>query len=195
MKPSSSFPTVAALLIPALTLAGAGCRPNPDADPTFGPQQFTIALTTPPDVPLTTVALGASGSVAIGQRARVIGLGMVVPAATNMGNGGVAAGSDSALGDLWSASRVKLEDRARVAGSVHAAELTSGVDVVMAGPVDRAPKLTPPRTVSWTVAYAETRAKVTVDADKTATLSPDQYGAVQLASGSTLTLQSGTYLF
>jgi hypothetical protein len=194
MTTSTTKRTASTLLVAAALLAAAGCRHDSDTAAELGAQEFTIELATPPDVPITTVALGAKGSLAVGRGAQVRALGSLVPVATNMGANGVAAQPDSTAGDIWSASRVELKDRARVMGSVHALEIVSAADVSMAGPVDRAPKLAPARVVSWKISYGEMAgAAVAVSLGSSRALVPGQYGSVDVPAGGTLTLQSGSY--
>jgi hypothetical protein len=180
------------MLLAIFLVAGVACRHEEAASAPA--QTFTISLATPPDVPITAVALGADHGISLGVGVRVQGLGSVVPAFTNLGSQGVRVGADAVAGDIWSASAVSLGDRAQLV-SVHAADVTRGANVVMASPMDTSPKLTPPKTITWKVDYPTgSPSKVIVDGGKESVIPPGQYGSVEVPASATLILQTGTYL-
>jgi len=154
------------------------------------PTTVTIKLVTPKDVGTTTAALASTGALVVNAATVVTG-----GATTNVGTGGTRVEPDAQLkGDLWSASALTLKDRVHVFGVTHAAAApVRGVGVLTDGGVDTTTPLVPSTTLQWTVTLPPSGPAVSIAPGQSGSRGPGAYGAVQVFSGSTLTLSTGTY--
>jgi hypothetical protein len=154
----------------------------------------TITINTPKTVPLTSVSLGAEGSILTGsstivERPPSAGRSVI----TNMATASVTnLGSSSVVGEVWSASAVLLGSGARVLGQVHAQDVVVGPQAQIVGGIDRATPLVPPTVTSWTVVFTGTPRDVNLTSGKS-TQNPGRYGTLRVAGGAELTLNAGAY--
>lgn len=104
-----------------------------------GSETFTITLRTPSSVPVTSVVLGAEGTLQIAPGSRVTSFGAITPPITNVGRGLCRAEPDVVLGDVWCAGPTDLRDRVHVTGSVHTPSLTRARSVTIDGALNLGP--------------------------------------------------------
>jgi hypothetical protein len=158
------------------------------------PIHLTATITTPHLVSPLTVVLGANGSLAIDDAAKVNGGGTTVSLATNMGTAGVAVQPDAVMGTIESTSPVTLADRDHLLGKVVAAKTTEGNSVHVDGGLDTTTVLTPATITTWAVTYpAAVVTSVSVPVNGTSTAAPGRYGTLQVFTGGKLNLSAGTY--
>jgi hypothetical protein len=150
------------------------------------PLQLTLA--TPSPVSPTEPALVGSNSVSLGSGAEVIS-GKTVA----MGTGGLQTQPDAILNEVWSRGTAVLRDRVRLRGTLHARTRTLGNSVVV--PTwDANPAFDPVKTLALNINYPTGAApNLTLNHAQVASIRPGRHGTVRLNSGSTLTLETGTY--
>jgi hypothetical protein len=182
-----------------LTVSFGGCQRPPAAPETetrsgalTGPQMFTIRLPNP--VGLPSVAVAASDTLRVADRASTISPLTGAVSLVNTGTVQTDVGADTKLGTIISQSAIVIRDRSKVSGDAQSAgdiSLINGATV--SGTVKRLTAITPLQTFSWTVTFPAPGSAVSLEPDTSRTLSPGSYGDVSVKSRSTLRLNPGTY--
>lgn len=189
-------------------MAGAvlvGCVTPPSGSTTFESTSgallqagnVTLTVPLPPGSPMSTVALGANGTLLIGGNDQVSEEGSpgTLPTIANAGTGmtSTTQTGDVLAANLWSVGGVFLATGTTVAGSVTTAgTLTEQTGVTVGGPISQQAPLTPSAT-TISVAFPASSNNVTLQPGASASLPPGAYASVTVNSRATLTLSSGTY--
>jgi hypothetical protein len=155
------------------------------------PATFKVEL--PTGVGLHQAAVGATSSLEISDRSRVVTVPAGFAAITNVGTAGSRIGVEAQTGDAWSLGTLVLANNARVNGSVHAPNgLTLQPNAVITGATDQTTPITP-HTFSWVVDFVSGTTPINVEPDVTKPLAPGAYASVSVKSRAKLLLKTGTY--
>jgi len=184
-----------------LTASLAGCQRAPRSAATdtetrsgalTGPQTFTISLPNP--VGLPGVAIAATDTLKVADRASAVSPLTGLVSFTSTGTVQTDIGTDTKLGTVVSQSAIAIRDRSKLSGDAQSAgdiSLINGATV--SGTVKRFTAITPLQTFSWTVTFPTPGAPINLEPDTSQTLSPGSYGDVTVKSRSTLRLNPGTF--
>jgi hypothetical protein len=178
-----------------------GCGGTETADPPLGETKqaatgdASLLAVAPVGILRGVLALSASGSLKIGDRAKIVDANGAPASIASLGTGTLELGADSNVGDLWSKGPLFLRERAKVSGSAEVAGTVTrqNATIVTGGVVSN------PNLASVTAATLGTTfgnpcgGNVSLEPDKVRTLSPDTYGDVSVKAGATLTLKGGNY--
>jgi len=145
------------------------------------------------DVPL--VAL--NGSIAVGDRVKVLTTDGAAAGAVQLGTGTVDCGVNSRLGSVTSEATIQLRDRARIEGDAKSGhDVVLGTDALVTGTTQRNALVLPANTESFSTTLVANAARpVKLEVDQVQTIAPGAYGELALKSGSKLTLGAGDYAF
>lgn len=189
-----------ALLVPlaVLTFSAFGCSTE-RSEGAAGTRRAslterTVTLSSPKDVSLMSVALGARSGIQLGPSSRVERSSTDGATVIHLESGTFRAQPDVLLNDVWSKTAVTLGNRTHVRGRVYAPNVNSGVNTVIDGGVVTNAAFEPLNTLSWQVHYPDEAATpIDLKPGKLQFAAPGRYGRVRVAPRSTLTLRSGTY--
>ncbi len=155
----------------------------------------TIIVPFPVGLGVDTRAVGANGSLQVGDRSKSqMGDGTPGPM-SNAGSGVADIGVDCQIGSLTSLGSVSLRERAHILGNL----TTSGTvnpqnDTVVTGTTTQNAVLTPLSIMAWsTVVPATNMGNVLLYPGSNATVNPGAYTDLTVYTGSNMTLTSGTY--
>ena len=157
----------------------------------------TLTVPLPPGSPMSSVAVGANGTLLIGSNDQIAEEGSpgTLPMISNAGTG-MTSTSQTAVGltaNLWSVGGVFLATGTTVAGSVTTAgTLTEQTGVTVGGTISQKASLTPSAT-TLSVTFPASNTNVTLQPGASTSVAPGAYASVTVNSRATLTLSSGTY--
>jgi hypothetical protein len=147
-----------------------------------------ITLSTPNPVSPTEPVLVGSNSLSLGANSEIVS-----GKAVAMGSGGLQTQPDAVLNEVWSRGTAVLRDRVRLRGTLHARTRTLG-NAVVVPTWDANPAFDPVKVLTWEVNYPTGAApNFTLNQGQIGSIRPGRHGIVRLNSGSTLTLEPGTY--
>lgn len=157
-----------------------------------GSQTFTIQL--PNAVGLANVAVAATDTLRVADRASMVSPSTGFVTMTNTGTVQTEVGTDTKLGNIASQSPIVIRDRSKVSGDVQSAGTVTLVNgATVSGVIKQNTPITPVQTFSWTVTFPTPGANVTLEPDQNLVLAPGSYGDVSVKSRSTLRLSPGTF--
>jgi hypothetical protein len=188
----------------ALTLAllGAGCSSNTNPPPAedvgntqeaLAASSYTFALPLPSTTGLDRVALAATGTLQVDDRAQVTS-GSGFAEVVNTGTAVTTLNADSQVGTVTSVAPLTLRDRARVNGdATSGGVITRGVGSTITGATAQNRSIAVDR-LTFTVSFPASGADLDVTSGRT-TLAPSSRGNVHVFANTTLALGTGTYYF
>ncbi len=155
----------------------------------------TLKISLPNHMPPQAVAIAATGSLRLNDRAKVQQFNGKPGVVVSTGTATTYLGCNSETGDLWSRASVDMRPRAHVHGDL---TCSSTVHFEPDAEVERRlstnTSILPYRDTSWTPTLPTTPGgAVSLEPDQRRTINPGKYGAVSVKSRSTLTLKPGVY--
>jgi hypothetical protein len=158
-----------------------------------------VTFTLPAGVDFRSVAVGANGTLNVGDRAEILTASAGFALSTNAGITTTALsdyGVESKVGAVTSNAAVTLRDRARVTGSVVSGRtVTKRTGAVVTGTTTQNAVLTPVQQLSWTVPFELSTTDVTRSTGQSVTLAPGAYRNVTAFGTATISLAAGVYYF
>lgn len=161
-------------------------------------EEITFQLPLPSGQDLSSVVLGANGTLRLADRVQVekASDSAATPIIANAGAGEVYVdvGADSQLtSDVWALGNVNLRERSTITGSVRTA-----ADIFVQNGVSVGGGLYPHQKLAttlqtWKVTFPASSTDLRVEPDRRASLVPGAYASVSVASRSALWVSSGTY--
>jgi DNA-binding protein YbaB len=141
--------------------------------------------------------LWAQGTLAIGDRVKVLNQNGTFAPSVNAGSTQTTAGADAQVGDIWSRAAVELRDRCKANGNVRTrSTLKLDANASVTGVVTQNGTLLQIPTLSLAVTFPGTnQGNKTIAPNGTLTLAPGAYADVTVNAGATLFLSTGTYYF
>jgi hypothetical protein len=156
----------------------------------------TLSITVPAGVRPATLAVSASDTFKVSDRAALRILAGGYPLAASLGTSTLEVGADSNTGSLRARGNVFLRERGHVNGDLTTSgRLTRQNNTFITGALSELASV-PSKTWSRNVTFADvTQGAVNLEPDQTRTLSPGTYGALTVKSRAKLYLSSGSYYF
>jgi hypothetical protein len=153
------------------------------------PTKFNVNLVLPSGTTIVNAAVGAAGSLKIGQGDHVLG-------ALLSGDGRVDLEEQSSATSVTTSADVDVDPGATVSGNIVAGGKIVAPPPAVVGGIQTPFSGTTPVTTGWTVSVpVPSQGPITLNAQDSAEPAPATYDAVELHSGSTMYLRTGTYYF
>ncbi len=154
----------------------------------------SVSLAVPSGSDFRATALGANGTLKLGDRAVVSsgasGFGAVSNAGTTLADFGVT----SHAGNVVSTSNVLLHDRSIVTGSVtSSSNVTLSNGVVVTGTVKQNVAFPGSDVTAWHITFTQSTQNVVLTAGQSSALAPGAFSHVTVNASAKLTLRSGSY--
>ncbi len=148
-------------------------------------------------VAFSSACLWAQGTLAIGDRVKLVNQNGTFAASVNAGSAQTNVGADAQVGDVWSRAAVELRDRCKANGNVRTmSTLKLDANASVTGLVTQNGALLQIPTLSLAVTFPGTnQGDKTIAPNGTLTLAPGAYANVTVNAGATLFLSTGTYYF
>src|SRR6185312_15651327 len=161
------------------------------------PASALLTIAVPAGVVPTDVAIGATRTLRLDDRTKIVERSGAPATAANVGTQLTDVGVQAQVGKLLTQAPVNVHDRAQIRGGIQAASsVVIGNQVQITGGINRGAVLLPPDTSASrsVVLSGASSGDVSLEPGQTKSIDPGTYGAVTVKSGSTLKVMTGSYV-